>query len=98
MEYIYASLLLFSAKQEINESNVKKVLQAVGVMPDEGRIKALVSSLEGVNIEETIKQAASAQVSAPAASTAKTEDKHEAKKEEKKDEQAAAQGLGALFG
>ena len=99
MEYVYAAMLLHSAKQNVNEANVKKVLEAAGVKPEEGRVKALVSALDGVNIEEAIKEASSMQMmaAAPAASEAPAAKKEE-KKEEKKDETAAAAGLGSLFG
>ena len=105
MEYIYSAMLLHSAGKEINEANIKKILDAAGVKSDAGRIKALTASLEGVNIEETIKKAAvpvaAAPVGAPAekASVEKKDDKK--KKEEKKEEvseEEAAAGLGALFG
>ena len=93
MEYVYSALLLHSAKQPVNEENIKKILNSVGITPDEGKIKALVASLEGVNIEDVIQQAATV-VAAP-----KAEEKKEEKKEEegKKAEEAAA-GLSALFG
>lgn len=93
MEYVYSALLLHSAKQPINEDNVKKILQSAGVAVDEAKVKALVASLEGVNIDEAIKQAA-VTVAAPVA-----EEKKEEKKEDegKKAEEAAA-GLSALFG
>ena len=105
MEYIYSAMLLHSAGKEINEANIKKILDAAGVKSDAGRIKALTASLEGVNIEETIKNAAvpvaAAPVTAPAekASSEKKDDtkKKEEKKEEVSEEEAAA-GLGALFG
>lgn len=105
MEYIYSAMLLHSAGKEINEANVKKVLEAAGVKADAGRIKALTASLDGVNIEETIKNAAVPVAAAPAAAPVgeasgdKKEDKK--KKEEKKEEvseEEAAAGLGALFG
>jgi len=92
MEYVYSALLLHSAKQKINEENVKKVLQSIGVTPDEGKIKALVASLEGVDIDEAIKQAAVAVAAPP-----KEEKKVEREEEGKKSEEAAA-GLSALFG
>ena len=41
MEYIYGALLLHYAKQEINEENLAKVLQAAGISPDEVRIKTV---------------------------------------------------------
>ena len=99
MEYVYAALLLHKAGKEINEENMKKVISAAGIEPDEGRIKAIVAALEGKNIDEII---ASAVVAAPAAAAAPAqapaaEEKKEEPKEEKKEEEAAA-GLGALFG
>jgi len=103
MEYIYSAMLLHSAGKEINEANIKKVLEAIGVKSDAGRIKALTASLEGVNIEETIKNASVpvtvAAAPAEKASGEKKDDKK--KKEEKKEEvteEEAAAGLGALFG
>ncbi len=101
MDLIYGALLLHSAKKEINEANLKKVVEAVGEKPEAGKIKALVSSLEGVDIEEAIKQTAVA-TAAPAATAAESasEEKKEEKKEEdqgKKAEEAAA-GLSSLFG
>lgn len=103
MEYVYAAMILHEAKKEINEANLKNVLKAAGVEVDEARIKALVSSLEGVDIEEAISSAsmpvAHAPVAAPAAGA--PEQKHsESKKEEKKEEadESALEGLGALFG
>ncbi len=100
MEYIYAALLLHSAKKEINEENVKKVLEAAGVQADDARIKALVAALDGVNIDEAVSKAAMpVAAAAPAAAAPAAEEKKEEKKEDesKKAEEAAA-GLGALFG
>jgi len=96
MEYIYTVLLLKKANREINEVNMKSVLNAAGVKIDEAKIKALLASLSEINIDEAIKEAAIA----PAAVHAKAEHKEEhkeEKKEEKKPEEAAA-GLGSLFG
>ena len=98
-------MLLHSAGKEINEANLKKVLEAAGVKADDARIKALTASLEGVDIEEAIKSAAAAPVAAaPAASGGASSDegkKKEEKKEEEEEEvseEEAAAGLGALFG
>jgi len=102
MEYIYSAMLLHSAGQKITEEHVKKVLTAAGVKADDGRIKALVASLDGVNIDEAIKTAAMPVAAAPAAPAGgKTEEKKEEKKEKKKEEvsqEEAAAGLSALFG
>lgn len=103
MEMVYTALLLHSTKQPINEDNVKKVLTASGATVDDAKVKALVATLDGVNIEEAISKAAMP-VAAAAAPAAAPETKKEGKKEEateeekeKKAEEAAA-GLGALFG
>jgi large subunit ribosomal protein L12 len=90
---VYASLLLHEAKKPINEENLKKVLQSVGTEVDDAKLKALVASLEGVNIDEAIQQAAV--VSAAPVVAEKKEEK--AEEETKKAEEAAA-GLSALFG
>ncbi len=57
MEYIYAALLLHKAGKKVNEENVKAVLTAAGIAVDESRVKALVASLEGINIDEAISKA-----------------------------------------
>ena len=102
MEYIYGALLLHSAGKKIDEAGMKKVMTAAGAKPEDARIKALVSSLDGVNIEEAIASAAiaAAPVAAEPAGEAPAEEKKEEKKaeeDEKKAEEAAA-GLGSLFG
>ena len=99
MEYIYSAMLLHSAKQPITEEHVKKVLTAAGVKPDEARIKALVASLEGVNIDDAIKNAAMPVVAAAPAAGAPAEKKDEKKKEKKEEvsQDEAAAGLSALF-
>ncbi|MDG6997834.1 MAG: 50S ribosomal protein P1 [Nitrososphaerota archaeon] len=101
MEYIYAALLLHKLKQPVNEDNLKKVVTSVGVTPDEIRVKALVSALGEVNIDEALKNAATAQVAvaapAAAAPAAAAKPKEEEKQEEKKEEQAL-EGLSSLFG
>ena len=96
MELIYSALLLHSAKQNVDEGNVTKVLQAAGITPDEIKVKAMVAALENVNIDEAISKAAMP-TAAPA--EAKVEKKEEKKEEdiEKKAEQAV-EGLAGLFG
>jgi len=93
MNYIYGVLLLHSTGKELNEENLKKVLEATGEKTEEAQLKALVSNLRGVNIEDAIKLAA---VAAPSAGPAKEEKKEEAKAEEKKEE--SVEGLAGLFG
>lgn len=107
MEYVYAALLLHAAGKEINEENLKKVLEAAGVSADEARIKALVAALEGVNIDEVIEKAAMpvaapvAVAAAPAAAeggAAEAAQEEEEEEEEEASEEEALAGLGALFG
>ncbi len=99
MELIYTALLLHATKSPINEANVAKVLTAAGASADPAKVKALVASMEGLNIEEAIAKAAMPVAVAAPAAAAPAEKKEEKKEEEtaKKAEEAAA-GLGALFG
>ena len=101
MEYVYAALLLHKLKQPVNEENLKKVVSAAGASPDEVRVKALVSALGEINIDDALKNATAAQVAAaPVASTSQApvaKPKEEEKQDEKKEEQAL-EGLSSLFG
>jgi len=92
-------MLLNSVGQKITEENVKKVLESAGVKVEEAKIKALVSALEGVNINEVIKQAAMP-VAVPTKKEEKAEEKKpvEKKEEEGKKAEEAASGLASLFG
>ena len=101
MEYIYSALILNSVGKPITEEGITEILKAAGVTPDPARVKSLVSSLEGVNIEEAIKSSMVAAQPAAQAEPQKKEEKKEDKKEEKKEdksEEEAVAGLGALFG
>jgi len=105
MEYVYAALLLHKLKQPVNEENVKKVVSAAGASPDEIQVKALVSALGEINIDEALKNAAAAPIAAapaagapaPAAAAGGKPKVEESKEEEKKEEQAL-EGLSSLFG
>ena len=98
MEYVYAALLLHKLGQEVNEDNLKKVISATGADVDESKVKVLVASLTGVDIDDklanaSVAMAAPAAGAAPASDAPKVEEK---KKEEPKAE--AAEGLASLFG
>ncbi len=95
MNEIYAVLLLHEAKKEINEENIKKVLEAAGATIDEVKIKALLAALEGINIDEALKQTITVQTQIAPTVEAKTEKEEE---EEKKKEEEAVAGLASLFG
>ncbi len=100
MEYVYAAMLLHKAGHKVTEEAVKKVLTAAGVHAEDARVKALVAALEGVNIDDAVKQAAmAAPVAAAPVAAHHDGGKKEAKKEEEKPSaEEAAAGLGALFG
>lgn len=99
VNYVYGALLLHSAGKAVDEAGLRKVIEATGSRADEAQVKALVSSLEGVNIDDAIKAAAVPVAAAPAAAPASEARKEEKKEEdaEKKAEEAAA-GLSSLFG
>jgi len=97
MQYIYAALLLHKSGKEVSEDNLKKVVAAAGVEVDESKIKSLIASLKGVNIDEELANASLISAAPKGVSSDEgKEDKEEHKKEEKKE--AAAEGLSALFG
>jgi len=92
-------MLLHSVGQKITEENVKKILQSAGAKVDEAKVKALVNALEGVDINEVVKQAALPVTVAPSAKEEKVEKKEEKKvEEEEKKVEEAASGLASLFG
>lgn len=104
MEYVYGALLLNAAGKPIDEAGLSQVLSAAGFSPDGARVKALIASLQGVDLKELLAKAEAMPVAAAAAPAAeakggKGEKKEEAKKEEKGvTEEEAAEGLSALFG
>lgn len=104
MEYVYAAMLLHSAKKDITEEGITSILKAVGIKADAARAKALVAALEDVNIDEAIKTAAVAPAAAPSAAapagaSAPVEAaKEEEPEEEEPSEEEALAGLGSLFG
>jgi large subunit ribosomal protein L12 len=95
MEYIYATLLLHKLGKQVTEEHLKKVIEATGTQADEARIKSLLASLNGVDIDKAM--AETAMMAAAPAIGGTSAPKAEEKKEEKKAEEAA-EGLSALFG
>jgi len=98
MEYVYAALLLHKVGQEVSEENLKKVIAATGKDVDESKVKVLVASLTGVDIDEKL---ANASIAAAPAAAGDGGASAEAPKEEKKKEEPkaeAAEGLASLFG
>lgn len=106
MEYIYAALLLYKAGKEITESGVVSILEAAGIKVDDYRVKALISALDGVNIEEAISKSVllnnnQANNNNVNNNENKVDEKENTEKEEKEpdhSEEDGMAGLGALFG
>ncbi|NQE05943.1 50S ribosomal protein L12 [ANME-1 cluster archaeon GoMg1] len=112
MEYIYAALLLHDSGKEITEGGIAAIMKAAGTESDKGRIKALISALSDVNIDEAMAQAqpayapaamapaampAQAAEEAPKAAETKKEEKKK-EEEEEKAEETGMEGLASLFG
>jgi len=98
MEYIYGALLLHKLGKEVSEENMKSVVAATGTEVDETKVKSLIASLKGVDIDKELDSASLITASSEPSSSGdeKKEEKKEKPKEEKKE--AAAEGLSALFG
>ena len=100
MEYVYVALLLHKLGKPVDEAGITSVAKAAGAEIDESKVKSLVASLNGVDIEAELANAIVASAApvaggeAPAGESKASEG--EAPKEEKKE--AAAEGLSALFG
>ena len=103
MQYIYSAMVLYSAGKAITEDAITGILTAAGVEVDAAKVKALVASLEGVDIESAIANAAvaapaAAAAAAPAAGAAAAPAAEEKDEEPAVSEEEAAAGLSALFG
>ncbi|NCG01254.1 MAG: 50S ribosomal protein P1 [Euryarchaeota archaeon] len=100
MEYVYAAMLLHAAEKDIDEKTVSAILKAAGVKADDARVKALVASLDGVDIADAMTQAVAAPAAAaPAAAAGGSSDAPAPAEEEEEEEEAGGfDGLGSLFG
>ena len=94
---MYGALLLHKLGQPVNEENLKKVISATGAEVDEAKVKTLVASLKGVDIDSEL-AGASAVAAAPAAGAEKAGEKKEEEEEEEKKPSESAAGLSSLFG
>jgi len=95
MEYVYAALLLHKAGKEVSEEGIKKIVEAAGIEVDDSKVKSLLASLKGIDIDKELESAViSSATPAVSAEEAKTEEK----KEEKEKPSEAAEGLSSLFG
>ena len=102
MELIYAALTLHEAGNEVNEDNLRDIVDAAGLDVEDSEIAALVAALEDVDIQEAMETAVAAggASAAPAGeSSDESEDDEEEEEEEEDDssEEEAAEGLGNMF-
>jgi len=100
MEYLYGALLLHKLSQPVNEENLKKVIEATGVQVDDSKIKTLIASLKGVDIEKELENSSVAVAAPSAGADGKAAGEGKAKEEEKEEEKPSesAEGLASLFG
>jgi len=111
MEYIYAALVLHNSGKEVTEDGMTAIMKAAGVKADKGRVKALVSALSDVDIDEAMAQAqpayapaapampAQAPAAAPAPEAGEAEKKEKKEKKEKtaeEEEKAKETGMEGL--
>ena len=99
MEYMYGALLLHKLGKELNEKNLKSVVAAASSesVVDESKVKSLITSLKGVDIDKELESASLVATPVAGTSSSGVEVKKEEKAKEEKKE-AAAEGLSALFG
>jgi len=104
--YIHAALALYYAGKEINEENLAKVIEALGLQVDEAKVKMLVAAFSEIDVEEVLKSAVAAPVAvaaaapaaAPAAEAGGEEEEKKEEEEEQEPEIDIGEGLGGLFG
>lgn len=90
MEYVYGVLLLHRTGTPIDEVSLTRVLTAARVKMNKSKVKVLLDSLVGVDIEEALKF--TPQVTAKPVEEKKVEEKVEKPPKEEEDT-----GLGTLF-
>ena len=100
MQYLHAALVLHTSGKKITQKGIDAIIKSAGGKPDEGKIKALVSTLESVDIDEAIKGASFMTATAPAASSVDTGKESVGETAEVEEEEAEGDdlGLSSLFG
>ena len=106
MRYVAAALLAAMGGQDVNEKNIKKILEVVGIEADSEKLGVVVKELAGKNIDELLAEGSeklasmpagggAAAAGAPAAGgAAPAEEKKEEKKEEPEEESDDDMGFG----
>jgi len=103
MQYLHAALVLHSSGKEVSEKGIMSIIKAAGGTPDQGKIKALVATLESIDIEEAIKGASLMPVGVPGSAAASTTQSQvdtvaSATGESDEEDEGDDLGLSALFG
>ena len=98
MEYVYGALLLHKLGQEVSEDNLKKVIASTGADVDESKVKVLIASLNGVDIDEKLANASIAAAPAAGADAGAGDAAAPAEKKKEEPKAEAAEGLASLFG
>ena len=107
MKYIAAYLLAqLGGDEKPGKDKIKKILESVGITPDDKAIDSILEKLKDKNVTELIAEGSSklavvgggssSAAAAPAGGAAPTEEKKEEKKEEEEVEMAG--GFDDLFG
>ena len=102
MELVYAAMTLNEAGKEVNEENLRAIVDAADLDVEDSEVAALVAALEDVDIEEAMETAVAGGAAAPAPSGDDSADEEEAEEEEEEEEddtseEDAAEGLGNMF-
>ncbi len=103
MQYLHAALVLHTSGKKISEKGIEAIIKAAGGKPDDAKIKALVSTLDSVDIDEAIKGASFTTATAPSTAGAADTGKKAAEtsdepEEEEEEEEGDDLGLSSLFG
>ncbi|MHA2052807.1 MAG: 50S ribosomal protein P1 [Candidatus Hodarchaeales archaeon] len=103
MQYLHAALVLHTSGKKVSEKGIEAIIKAAGGKPDDAKIKALVSTLGSVDIEEAIKGASFTAAAAPSTAGATdagkvTTDTSTEPEEEEEEDEGDDLGLSSLFG
>jgi len=106
MRYVAAALLAAMGGQDVNEKNIKKILDVVGIEADSEKLAIVVKELAGKSVEDLIAEGSEklatmpagggggAAAAAPAAGGAAPAEVKEEKKEEPEEESDDDMGFG----
>lgn len=104
MQYLHAALVLHSTGKKVTEKGIEAIIKAAGGKPDESKIKALVSTLTSIDIDEAIKGASLMTAAVPGVSSISEPAKvvksvsTTEEVEEEGEEEGDDLGLSSLFG